>query len=111
MLDNHSVRRPPLGYVADAWVTDGMVKAKLVFSNTVAGYKAFTMAERQEVVGVSPGIEASEFVVRDQTGCEIEIEHGDAESYARDPRLTLVTMRSQLLEVSLTAARAKPETG
>jgi hypothetical protein len=104
LLDAHRIQ--PLGHVSGARIDRGVVHATLVFDPTRAGRRAYEAAGRDEVVGISCGVDFADFTVEDREGREVEID--DAEAAAQDQNLVLVATRTQIIEVSLVSTPSDP---
>ena len=105
LLDTHRLKL--LGHVRDVWVaTSGMLTATLSFDDTVAGIAAYGMVEREECNGISIGINASEIVVLDADG--VEVDPAKEPDRFTDPNLTFIIKRFELREVSVCTRPADP---
>src|SRR5258708_1485081 len=73
-----------------------------------AGRRAVDAAGREQVVGISCGVEFADFSVEDRQGREVEIDPEDVESAVRNPNFVLVATRTQIIEVSLVPVASDP---
>jgi hypothetical protein len=102
MLDCHSLGNPPLGHLADVWISnvdDGLLMGTLVFDDTRAGRSAFAMVERGELNGVSCGFEFTDISIQDRDGVALDDE--TALKRQDDPNLIFCVRHSILNEISL----------
>ena len=110
MLDCHSLANPPLGHLADVWISDfddGLLMGTLVFDDTRAGRRAFAMVERGELNGVSCGFEFTDISIHDRDGVALDDE--SALKRQDDPDLIFCVRHSILNEVSLCLQPVDPD--
>jgi hypothetical protein len=112
ILDSHGHRE--LGLVVDAWVEDPQsmlpispLMGRLCFYDTKAGREAHGMIERQEVCGVSIGIQIASVAISEMDGTPLDIEEALERGYD-DPDLLIIACRSLLTEVSITSMPGDP---
>ena len=102
MLDCHSLANPPLGHLADVWISDfddGLLMGTLIFDDSRAGRRAFEMVERGELNGVSCGFEFTDISIQDRDGVALDDE--TALKRQDDSDLIFCVRHSVLNEVSL----------
>jgi hypothetical protein len=114
ILDSHD-RHREIGLVVDAWVEEDAqgvlpispLMGRLCFYDTKAGRAAHGMIERQEICGVSIGIEITEVAISEPDGTPLSVEEAIERGYD-DPDLLIIAKRSILTEVSLTSMPGDP---
>jgi Caudovirus prohead serine protease len=104
VLDSHRFQNGGLGHVADAWIEDDVLKARLVLDDSRIGRRAYEMIIREEINGISPGLTATDLAVLDADGTEIDVR--ELHRHISNSNLTFIARRWQLLEVSIVTTPA-----
>jgi hypothetical protein len=99
-LDSHSQASigAVLGKVGSAWVRNGLLWGKIIFSQAAQGRIAEGMVARGEITGISAGYSVSEWEISDSSGKVLDPEK---QQMRWDDDLTFTATRWLLLECSL----------